>query len=68
MSTTIPYNLDWRSGINDPAVFKANEQATWGDPGAALAQNFNTIAKTQISKIEIPVPQKTIEEMPEIYL
>ena len=68
MSTIIPYNLDWRSGINDPAVFKANEQATWGDPGAALAQNFNTIAKTQISKIEIPVPQKTIEEMPEIYL
>ena len=68
MSTTIPYNLDWRSGINDPAVFKANEQASWGDPGAALAQNFNTIAKTQISKIEIPVPQKTIEEIPEIYL
>ena len=68
MSTIIPYNLDWCSGINDPAVFKANEQATWGDPGAALAQNFNTIAKTQISKIEIPVPQKTIEEMPEIYL
>ena len=68
MSITIPYNLDWRSGINDPATLKANKQAAWGDPGAALAQNFNTIAKTQISKIEIPVPQKTIEEMPEIYL
>ena len=68
MPTTIPYNLNWRSGINDPAVFKDNEQATWGDPGAALAQNFNTIAKTQVSKIEIPVSQKTIEEMPEIYL
>lgn len=68
MSTTIPYNLDWRSGINDPVVFKANEQATWGDPGAALAQNFNTIANRQVSKIEIPVSQKTIEEMPEIYL
>lgn len=68
MSTTIPYNLDWRSGINDPAVFKANEQSAWGDPGAALVQNFNTIAKTQVSKIEIPVSKKTIEEMPEIYL
>lgn len=68
MPTTIPYNLDWRSGINDPAVFKANEQATWGDPGAVLAQNFNVMANRQVSKIEIPVPQKTIEEMPEIYL
>ena len=68
MSTIIPYNLNWRSGINDPATLKANKQAAWGDPGAALAQNFNTIAKTQISKIEIPIPQKTIEEMPEIYL
>ena len=68
MSTIIPYNLDWRSGINDPATFKANEQSAWGDPEAALAQNFNTIAKMQVSKIEIPVPQKTIEEMPEIYL
>lgn len=68
MSTIIPYNLDWRSGINDPAALKTNQQSSWGDPGAALAQNFNTIAKTQVSKIEIPVPQKTIEEMPEIYL
>ena len=68
MSTTIPYNLDWRSGINDPATLKANKQAVWGDPGAALAQNFNAIANMQVSKIEIPVSQKTFKEMPEIYL
>lgn len=68
MSTIIPYNLDWRSGINDPSTIKVNEQSAWVDPGAALAQNFNAIAKTQVSKIEIPVSQKTIEEMPEIYL
>ena len=68
MSKTIPYNLDWRSGINDPAALKTNQQSSWGDPGADLAKNLNTIAKTQIAKSEIPVPQKTIEEMPEIYL
>ena len=68
MSTIIPYNLDWRSGINDPATLKANKQAVWGDPGAVLVQNFNVMANRQVSKIEIPVSQKTIEEMPEIYL
>ena len=68
MSTIIPYNLDWRSGINDSATLKTNQQSAWGDPGAVLVQNFNVMTNRQVSKIEIPVSQKTIEEMPEIYL
>lgn len=68
MPTIIPYNLDWRSGINDPTTLKANKQAAWGDPGAVLVQNFNVMANRQVSKVEIPVSQKTVEEMPEIYL
>ncbi|MBO5003804.1 MAG: hypothetical protein J6D03_00755 [Clostridia bacterium] len=60
----IPYNMTWRSGINDPKSISRHKLGTWGDPGIAMAEAFKNslnVRKPATSRI-VNIPKMSKQE------